>query len=86
MAIPRGTAWSSGLFRALTGSGLGQCSIILQLGPCLVSVHDLQVEGFSVYETYGGNHENAQKLVFELEKDPVIKGFFTVSSCQLSYL
>ena len=44
------------------------------------------MEGFSVYETYGGNHENAQKLVFELEKDPVIKGFFTVSSCQLSYL
>lgn len=43
----------------------------------------LQVEGFSVYQTYGGNHENAQKLVFELEKDPVIKGFFTVSSFQL---
>lgn len=58
---------------------------LLQIKPAIAfyfSFHPTlpQVEGFEVYTTYGGNHENAQKLVFELEKDPVIKGFFTVSS------
>ena len=32
-----------------------------------------------MYTKYGSNHKDAQKTVFDLEKDPLDKAFFTVS-------
>lgn len=87
--IPFDTPWSSVLLRGLYTLVVAwvefhsrPCTAVSALfGLCAPFhlTHTMQVDGFSVYTTYGGNHENAQKLVFEMEKDPVVKGFFTVS-------
>ena len=39
----------------------------------------LQKEGFLSYKKYGENNEQAQKLFYELQKQPSFEAFFYVS-------
>lgn len=47
----------------------------------IATVYAKYVDGFQVYTKYGSNNKEAQKAVLELEKDPVVKAFFT--ACML---